>query len=645
VTIKAIESGIGSPGVATLRCPPSGNALPTSRSAGNCAEMNCLPIVGRELRVAARKRSTFWLRIAAAITGLMLGTGCLVLGNLQRTGTAQMGGMLFSLLTWLCLASALSAGLFFTSDALSEEKREGTLGLLFLTDLRGYDVASGKLLATSLRGFYALLAVLPILAVTLLMGGITGSQYWKSSLALVNSLFFSLAAGMLISAVSRDSQKALAGTLFLTLLLAVGGPLADGITAGVKKRGFEAFWSLSSPGYVLATAGSWGRSAYWEALLINQVLGWGMFALACVLVPHTWQERKRAGSSDSGSTTYWFKYGSRHRRERRRRTLLDRDPMAWLASREIWQSLGLWTIALLVTVAFAFVLIKRAPMESWIIWNYLGGLFALFLYLCAASVACRFLIDARRSGLIELLLASPLSEKQIVRGQWRALLRLFGLPVLLLLTVHIAGATFSQISFLRITTQAGAAMTAAATNQSRTFTNGTGTLTTTVTIAGAPTTNATFVSTSPQKPVLGRQIATAAVAAASAALCTGANLVALIWFGMWMGLTSTTANLATLKTLLFVQIIPWFVMAFSTSMLIGVLLATAGARFSGGNFGWFSWWPLLSTVIGTALAAGKDLAFILWSRKKLYSAFREQAVRNPAQPRIDVPPIATPVGQ
>ena len=27
-----------------------------------------------------------------------------------------------------------------TADCLSEEKREGTLGLLFLTDLRGYDI-------------------------------------------------------------------------------------------------------------------------------------------------------------------------------------------------------------------------------------------------------------------------------------------------------------------------------------------------------------------------------------------------------------------------------------------------------------------------------------------------------------------------
>src|SRR5258708_14490531 len=111
------------------------------------------------------------------------------MGGWQGVGTAQMGSILFYALTWTCLAAAFSDGLFFTADCLSEGKREGTIGFLFLTDLRGYDVVLGKLLATSLRGFYSLLAVLPILAMTLMMGGVTGAQFWKTALALVNALF------------------------------------------------------------------------------------------------------------------------------------------------------------------------------------------------------------------------------------------------------------------------------------------------------------------------------------------------------------------------------------------------------------------------------------------------------------------------
>src|SRR5205814_1549815 len=132
--------------------------------------MTFLPIVGRELRVAARKRSTFWLRVGAAMTGLVIGSACWAMSHWQGTTTAEMGTVLFYALTWSCLAAGLCAGLFFTSDALSEEKRDGTLGLLFLTDLRGYDVVTGKLLATSLRAVFALLAIFPIVAITQLMG-------------------------------------------------------------------------------------------------------------------------------------------------------------------------------------------------------------------------------------------------------------------------------------------------------------------------------------------------------------------------------------------------------------------------------------------------------------------------------------------
>ena len=141
--------------------------------------MTFLPIVERELRVAARKRSTFWLRVVAALVALIIAGGFLItamVGSLPF-GPSSFGKGLFTVLTWLSLAVTLSAGLFFTSDCLSEEKREGTLGFLLLTDLRGYDVVFGKLLATSLRSICALLAVFPILAVTLLMGGVSWCRW------------------------------------------------------------------------------------------------------------------------------------------------------------------------------------------------------------------------------------------------------------------------------------------------------------------------------------------------------------------------------------------------------------------------------------------------------------------------------------
>src|SRR5260221_14774646 len=161
--------------------------------------MTFLPIAERELRVASRKRSTFWLRVIAALVALVIGCGFLAISMGAASvglGPTAMGKALFSVLTWLSFAAGTSAGFFFTSDCLSEEKREGTLGFLFLTDLRGYDIVLGKLLSTSLRSFYALLAVFPVIAVTLMIGGVAGEEFWKTMLALVNAMFLSLAGGL-----------------------------------------------------------------------------------------------------------------------------------------------------------------------------------------------------------------------------------------------------------------------------------------------------------------------------------------------------------------------------------------------------------------------------------------------------------------
>src|SRR5258705_207506 len=310
--------------------------------------MTFLPIVERELRVGARQRSTYWMRPVTALIALVIGSACLLLFGISGFGgTFGPGSMVFGAIMWLFLCVALGAGLFFTSDSLSEEKREGTLGFLFLTDLRGYDVVAGKLLATSLRGFFPLLAFFPIVALTLLMGGVTGTEFWKTSLALLNALFFSLAAGLFVSAISRDAQRALAATLLLMLFFVFAGPLADETIAHIAGRGFQTLVSLSSPGYVFHAAGGWGRTFFWKGLLTTQIIAWVLFTFACLLIPYTWQQKAGKTAVATRTWVYDWRYGKTARRTRLRNKLLPIDPVFWLASRERWQLVGLWVLALL----------------------------------------------------------------------------------------------------------------------------------------------------------------------------------------------------------------------------------------------------------------------------------------------------------
>src|SRR5688572_32427191 len=159
--------------------------------------MNFLPIAERELRVAARKRATFWIRLSAALLTMIIASAMLFIFSKAGGPMPNKGQILFLILAWMAFAYAFAAGVFLTADSLSEERREGTLGLLFLTDLRGYDVVLGKLAATSLHAVYGVVATFPILAISLMLGGLLASAFWTGMLAILNMLFVSLAAGML----------------------------------------------------------------------------------------------------------------------------------------------------------------------------------------------------------------------------------------------------------------------------------------------------------------------------------------------------------------------------------------------------------------------------------------------------------------
>ena len=105
--------------------------------------MAFLPIAERELRVAARQPRTWWRRVMTTMVGLVLFVFMLMILG-QFRGLTFFGRELFTLLSWVGMIYALLSGPLTTADCLSSERREGTLGLLFLTDLHSYDVEIGR---------------------------------------------------------------------------------------------------------------------------------------------------------------------------------------------------------------------------------------------------------------------------------------------------------------------------------------------------------------------------------------------------------------------------------------------------------------------------------------------------------------------
>src|SRR5207247_819334 len=264
--------------------------------------MTFLPIVGRELRVTARRRGTYWNRALSALAAILIFGGALIFE--AQAPPKELGKHVFDILSGLFLLSSLAAGVRYTADCLSEEKREGTLGLLFLTDLHGYDVVLGKFVARLVSALYGLLALLPITAFPLLLGGVTIGEFWRTSLALVNMLFVSLAGGIWISALARDAQRAMGRALGLILILVAGLPALAGLAS--LSLIARPLWLLSwiSPFFAFSYASAApypGHVAkFWGTLAASQVLGWVFLALASRALPYRWQE----GSAESRAASF-----------------------------------------------------------------------------------------------------------------------------------------------------------------------------------------------------------------------------------------------------------------------------------------------------------------------------------------------------
>jgi hypothetical protein len=527
--------------------------------------MTFLPIVGRELLEASRRRGTYWMRLAAAAAGLIIGGWVMLV--MRQEPPADMSIWLFGFLASAAYIYCLFVGVFRTADCLSEEKREGTLGLLFLTDLKGYDIVFGKLAATSLNAFYGVLALFPVMAIPLLVGGVTIAEFWRVVLAAMNTLFFSMAVGMFCSSISRDERRAMVAAFLIVLFFAGGIPLLAAIChQWGPTRPLAECLLIPSPGYaaVLAFESPFTKSPFnyfYTSISFTHSLSWILLGAASLIVPRTWQDKGlTAEETRRQERLNRLKLGSSQQRLGFRRRLLEINPFYWLVARQRMKSFLVWVF--LASVALIWMLGLIFNPHDWKQDEaYLFTAIAVhtILKFWVVTEACqRFSLD-RQSGALELLLSTPISVSAIVRGQWQGLERQFAGPVLAVL--------LADFVFL----------------------------------------------------LAGRRESGLATMWVAGMIVFVADLLTLGWLGMWRGLNSRRPNRAAAAALVRVLVLPWM-----TFLLFMTFVGVTGG-FDGGHSIWnvqvmIILWGVISLVF--------NAVFGLPARQRLVEEFRQIATQR-----------------
>jgi hypothetical protein len=529
-------------------------------AASRHGHMVFLPILQREFQRATRRHKTYWVRMSAAVVAACFGMVVVSRAN-SWTTSATVGRSLFELVSTSSFWACLFAGVFTTSVCLSEEKRQGTLGLLFLTPLKGHDVVIGKLANVSLNTFQTLMGVFPMMALSMVLGGLSLGEFWRMTLVLMNTLLFSLACGMFASAMSVRPARALAGTVALLALWTAPSALIDEFllpmplpasTDYILPGPFQAFALVWDGRYLLPP------NDFWPSVAFTASLSFGQLALASCVLPRVVQEkiwpsvihswlgwRRKLTTADLAQL--W----------QARRPMLRHNPVFWLyvTHRSSWSYL--WVLLVVVILGWLVALACVGFTGRRIAWTVAMSLTPAIhavLKIAVGSAAASRLNEARRNGELEFLLVTPLRAGRICRGHILALQRQFALPFALALIID-AGLLFF---------------------------------------------GGHLIAETPEQGLL-------------RCLCLWAMMVmllvdahALAWLGLWQGLRCNNVFVAIRRTLLRILVLPWLV--FLTTMCLGAL---------GGPLGPLIWWGMIGF--------GFDHYYYFRSTRNLRDLFRTMA--------------------
>ena len=415
------------------------------------------PVVQREMRETARRPLNYWLRVLGASVGVVI---FWVVG-LAREPDSFIGNQLFTNIHRLVLFLICAIVPALTSDCIARERRDGTLGLLFMTPLTASAIVLGKILAQMLRAVTLWLAVLPFLTIPFIYGGITWADVAGFLSVEVCAGMLCLAAGVLASTLTEKRAVCFVVAFLLVGLFAqelrqyeilrvrsmarksvgrnVNAAIPDSFAPEAiligqsqeffARRGFSTRMSGPMPAV-------W-RKAKWQILSENLILGFvvlvSAFRFAGWRVERSWQDKIPSARQRNLIKRYCSPLFAGWMAGRMRQTK-EKNPIAWLQQYS-WQArLNKWGLCLLFVLLDCYVIDANQPYN-------IGVMVTALLLIMAAAytyAGVNGFLQEKRSGALELILVTPLSVKQIIFGRVWGLWKQFLPSVLVVIGSDIA---------------------------------------------------------------------------------------------------------------------------------------------------------------------------------------------------------------
>jgi hypothetical protein len=405
--------------------------------------VNVLPVIERELRAESRHPTTYLFRPIAACA-VLIASMFLLFGHPTATviGTGQS---LFASLHKILFVTIWILVPLMTADCVSREKREQTLGLLFLTPLKAGEIMVAKGLVHGLRAATVCVAVVPPLMLPLLLGGVSWAAALASILINASAFLWALAAGLLASVLARTVTSGIVWALSWSAVFLAGLALLNGFAVyqiAVASTGRN--WSIpslewlagmgllnlwrphDSLPYVFRTTAALASSLWILAGIVFVLISFvglvAVWRLSAWQLKKSWQDLPPSPQRQALARHFCEpRIALKFFRARLRRQI-ERNPVGWLERRHWASRTAAWAWMGILTVVYTMSFVNLRSLDD------LDRLMPVLIIGMAAALALTSAASLRRereSGVMELLLTTPLTPEQIVRGRLQGIWKQF----------------------------------------------------------------------------------------------------------------------------------------------------------------------------------------------------------------------------